>query len=274
MENYKKISLLLLLSTTLTTFPKYNPYGNTAYDTSGEPSDDDIDDWGRLKTPSLSRDTQTILEQEAQRKTQTPQPRSNPSLPTDPAPKKNDNSFAEKQRQKEEEENQQIRNDLTKMAIFLCSAISTCNSKAGTAENTYKLALEELMKQRNITTGEKVGIGIATVATAAAFLVAAAEDTPKLLGLAMIATGTTAWSYIARYRGSKKQESTLIAEHSQILEDAAIFTDEDGRSFTKASLFHEAEEVLKSLKKLRNSEYSEFIDRFEDHLEFLKRCKV
>jgi hypothetical protein len=284
MENYKKMSFLLLFSTALTLNAHYTP----SYDTSGNPGFDDFDDQSGGPLP-LQRDRDyetTILEKEAEKYKPTTQPRCTPSLPTSPQQKGSNPSF-EKQRQEEEKrqrqqdvekkkrqaaEHERNANILASNLINLCTEIENRNEAIREVETAYERALNELTQQRTFSRSEKLGMALTAITGAGAFLTTSAQHAPKYLVVALLSAGATAWSYVPRYRSSHKAGKLLTSAHPALLENAATVTKRDGTSRTKTQLIAEAEETLRQLKATPGAAESkhELIQDLEAKLEELK----
>ncbi len=253
MKTYKKISLLLLLSTPLINAYNYNPY-----DTSGNPSIDDIDDQSGdfARIPSREPSKKTVLEKEVEKQKY-----------TEESPKKIHNPYqqqlAEKRQREEAAKKAKEAADAEQKAYVLSNYFfDLCLEieKQNQARDTYNKDLEEIAEKKNLGRYEKAGIGIAIIASAAYLITNTVEDAPKYAVIALASGFGTARSYISRRRSCNREEQELMATHQTKLEQTT--------TKTKAQLIKEAEAVLTQLKSMSVSTAQ--IANFEDCLNKLR----
>ena len=287
MQNYKKISLLLLLSTAITVnATDFNPY-----DPSGKPDFGDFDDQsgGPLPTSSSRDYGKTALEREAEKQNQTPtqRPTAQP-IPVPQPAKKNPNLYKQheiEKKQREEAvrklaETKQEADKLTSLFYNLCNQVEQRNGflrakmEALTKEETnYTTALEELSEQRNLGFYEKIGVGIFAIAAVGALLTENMERVPAYLGTAIVSAGATAWSCIPRRRSCNKEEQALTTAHQAALEDAAARTRSYEAFFPSKpndQLIQEADATLATLRTMPLVVSGDFIAKLEAILSKLK----
>ena len=274
MKNYKKISLLLLLSTAV------NVNAFDPYDTSGNPSVDDIDDQsGDLRRfPQFSHAPQkTTLEKEVEKQKPTPTPQ---------PVKRDPNPFFEKQKQLEAERKQreetarkernaaEIERTATRLAdkfCSLCEEIEQRNAEITTRniklQASYDAALAEIAKERNFGGYQWFGLGATAVFGAAATFLIDTEDGVKCAFVALATGFVTATSYILHRRKANREEQEFKTTHETVLENAAAATRTTVR--TKDQLVQEAEAKLAQLKALPLAT-KDGIDNLEARLNNLK----
>ncbi len=263
MENYKKISLLLLLSTALQV-SAFSP-------SNGGPSADDFD----LNMPITDDNygmtsRESTLEKEV--KKQTPPAVKRPTAqPTtvQQTPKREANPFFEKQNKAKQ--TQETANRLAGEFIDICSEIEKRNAmlqEERDAETTYNNALKEITEKRSFGRYEKLFIGVAVVTGAAAIITDTAENAPKYAVIAIASGLGTAWSYISRRRSCQREEQELITAHETELEQAAKTTRTTVK--TKEQLIQEAEATLANLKALALPHAQNAIADFEAGLNRLR----
>lgn len=245
MENYKKISLLLLLSTTFAS----NATGFNPYDTSGNPDFGDFDDQsGDFLPASHSRDYRTDLEKEfeKQQKPVTKKPTSQP-IPVPQPAKKDPNPYKQHEAEKNERTANLLANEFTNICAKIEKRDNVIKIEKG-IEADYTNALQDITEKRALGRYEKFFIGVAVVAGAAAVITEEAKNVP---GYAIIAIGSTigtAWSYISRRRSCNREEQTINATHQIELEKVDAATRSFESTKTREELIKEAEAKLAQLK--------------------------
>lgn len=260
MENYKKISFFLLLSTTLA-INAFNPY-----DTSGEPSLDDIDDWGRNRPQiPLSR---TSLEKEVEKQTSAPVKK--PAAQSIPVPKPSKKESAKKpQEEMFKEIAECLQSTLSSLSLEFKKQGEDLDQKAKDAKATYAVALAEITGEKNFKRSEKIGGGLAIFSEAVSLIKDNADDAKIFMGIAIIAGVATAWSYIPRYRKAQgelqKIDVALATELEKIVATSRTSTNE-----ITSKLFEKAKAQLAELKKLNVPGAQDVIVHFEAQLNILE----
>lgn len=200
MKTYKKISLLLLLSTTVAV-NAFNPY-----DTSGAPSVDDFDD---MSTPP--RKEESILEKMVKEQAAPTKPTSAPRS----VPLRTTSTNQETTAQKRERERQQQQVIKTAETYLGDAYIELSDAKAyhaaiqdlETTLTANQTTLANLPQARQFTKWEKIlGGGAAVVG-----FIAAVKEAPEVLLLAVLTGAGTLAKYGLRQHSCNVTEATLEA---------------------------------------------------------------
>jgi hypothetical protein len=248
MKNYKKTSFFLLLST-LTI---------NAYDTSGRPSIDDLDDQsGDFTFPSFSTPKKTPLEKEVEK-----------TKPTaESVPKKAPLSFLEKQRESQKvQDANKIIGDISDIIKNIGHNDSTFLNKMEQEKNAYSQTRENIAKEQALGRYEKIFIGISIIAGAGALITDAAENAPKyaLIGLAC-AVGSLS-SYCFRHIQCAKKEYDALDSYVTQFKNIGAH-----QKSTFNEHISEIEEKLAALKSLDLPELRKVVAEIETDLSNLKK---
>jgi len=250
MKNYKKTSFFLLLST-LTI---------NAYDTSGRPSIDDLDDQsGDFTFPSFSTPKKTPLEKEVERTKPTAQP----------TPKKSSHPFSERQQQREAQKVQdanKIIGDISDIIENIGHDDSTFLNKMEQEKKAYSQTCENIAKEHALGRYEKIFIGMSIIAGAGALITDAAENAPQYAIIGLVCAAGSLSSYCFRRIKCTQKEHEALEVYRAKLKSIDSYQKSTGNK-----LILEVEEKLAVLKGLDLPELRNVVAEIETELSNLKK---
>jgi|GEM_PF-4862192 len=250
MKNYRKLSLLFLLSVTMV------PFISAKMDTSGRPSPDDFDD------PSCGPLTEddaelTTLEKEAVKGQKNRKVPMFPRLSTPPTPAQKKPAVAPAKTTTVEDEFSALKKRINAQRIDqedsmrgVARTYQQAMQQANALESNYETRLSEIQESRSLTRWEKVGAAVVLTASAAAFLAQEAEQRTASFVVAVISGIPTLIGYRRHKNRCDEQEASLNAATATQLEVAIKGLDSWCASDQTRALIERLEEYLAELSRL------------------------